>query len=77
MSRPLHTITSAMRIYREGDSPIFGESAVSISIDDDGGGWFFVIETSGDEPGKIRVDLDELRLLLTCAEELAKQEPRK
>jgi hypothetical protein len=70
---PLHVITTAMSTYREGDNPIFGETALTIRVDDEAGGWFFEIEQHDGQ--KIRCDLDELRALLSCAEQMAKQEP--
>lgn len=61
-----------MSIAREGDSPIYGETAITIRVDDEAGGWYFVIEQ---DEAKVRCDLDDLRALLDCAEEMAKQEP--
>lgn len=78
MTRPLHAITTAMQIYREGDDPIYGETVISIRVEDESGGWYFVIDSEVKaEDGGIKVELDELRKLLECAEELAKQEPQK
>jgi hypothetical protein len=72
---PIRTITTAMQIYRKGDHAVYGETAITIRVEDESAGWFFVIE---DHKGaQIRVDLDELRALLACAEEMAKQEEAK
>jgi hypothetical protein len=75
MSEPLHVITTAMSTYRNGDSPIYGETALTISVQDDAGGWYFEIEQHDGQ--KIKIELDELRALLKCAEKMAKQEPKK
>lgn len=64
-----------MSLSHDGDSPVFGESAIHITVDDDGAGWFFVLsQTNNDGEARIRVDLEDLRELLDCAEEMAKQE---
>jgi hypothetical protein len=70
----LRTITVAMQTYRADHRPIYGESALTISVQDDAAGWYFEIEQ--DDGQKISVDLDELRALLKCAEQMAKQEPK-
>lgn len=56
------------------ESPVFGESAITITVDDEGAGWFYVL--TDHEDAKIRVTLEDLRVLLDCAEEMAKQEPQ-
>lgn len=44
------------RTGRSHDPPIFGESVMTISVQDDSGGWYFEIEQIIDnEPGKIKV----------------------
>ncbi len=77
MTAALRTITTAMQIYREGDNPIYGETVTTIRIEDEAAGWFFVIDSEiKHEDGGIKLELDELRALLRCAEEMAKQEPK-
>jgi len=73
MTRPLRRIISAMHTYREGDNPVYGETAIKISVQEECCGWYFEIEAHDGQ--KISVELDELRMLLECAEELAKQGP--
>ncbi len=77
MNAPLRTITTAMQIYRENDDPIYGETCTTIRIEDDAAGWYFVLEANKPhEDGGIALELDELRALLACAEQMAKQEPK-
>ena len=63
--------TSAIKkaIYVDGNNPISGEVAVHVSVEDEGGGAFLVIETIEDD-GKIRIDLDELEAVLVAAREM-------
>lgn len=74
MSAELKTITVAMQTYRADHRPIYGESALTISVQDEAVGWYFEIEQHDGQ--KIACDLDELRALLECAEQMAKQEPK-
>lgn len=68
---------TAMAICREGDSPIYGETSMSIRVEDEAAGWFYVIHQERDgAEAEIHVELDDLRALLACAEEMAKQEPK-
>lgn len=56
-------------ITREGQHPIFGEG-ILISLDDEAGGAFLVIKNTGDDGGSIRVELEELEILLIEARKL-------
>ena len=49
-------------IHRENANPVFGEGNTYVSIDDEGGGPFVVLEQHDDDvkPGTIRIDYDEL-----------------
>jgi hypothetical protein len=64
--------TSAIKkaIYVAGNNPISGDVAVHVSVEDYGGGAFIVIETVGDDCGKISIDLDELEAVLVAAREM-------
>lgn len=76
-ARALRKYVTAMAICREGDSPNYGETALSIRVEDEAAGWFYVIHQERDgAEAEIHVELDELRALLACAEEMAKQEPK-
>lgn len=56
-------------IHREGDSPMFGESSIHVSLEDEGGGEFLIITQNSDNPeaGVIRLDFEELPLILEAA----------
>jgi hypothetical protein len=64
--------TSAIKkaIYVAGNNPISGDVAVHVSVEDEGGGAFIVIETVDDDCGKISIDLDELEAVLVAAREM-------
>ena len=65
------TIPLKYSLFYKDDNPIFGEGATHISIDDEAAGGFVVIEQFPEE-GKqtIRLDLPELKELLTLATKL-------
>lgn len=68
------TITQ-ITLHHAGDSPVFGNSCTTVTLDDESGGWFLRIEQESDQHmGSIRVELDELRELLKIAEQLMAQE---
>ena len=56
-------------ITREKQHPIFGEG-VLLTLDDEGGGPFLIIQDTSDDGGKIRVELGELEILLVEARKL-------
>ena len=56
----MKTIT-AISIHRTGESPIFGEGAITVRLDDEGGGAFFVLEESGQQVRVTAEELDEIR----------------
>lgn len=72
--RTIKTSVIRKAIYVDGNNPIFGDGAVHVSVEDEGGGAFLVIETvEGDDNdvcGKIRIDLDELEAVLVAAREM-------
>ena len=56
----MKTIT-AISIHRSGESPVFGEGVVTVRLDDEGGGAFFVLEESGQQVRVTADELDEIR----------------
>lgn len=50
--------TTAISVHALGDSPVFGESTITVSIDDEGGGPF--ISLSQPSGGKIDMDYEQL-----------------
>ena len=62
-------------VHREESNPVFGEGNTYISVDDEAGGPFLVIEQSDDniEPGKIRMDYEEFMAVAEAAKMLMHQ----
>ena len=50
------TMITSLSVYSDGQHPIFGEGAITIRVDDEGGGMFLVLEQEGKE---IKVDPEE------------------
>ena len=76
MTQKFHLATTEMSVHREGESPLFDETAVKIRMDDDGGGAFFVIEHLANglsDQGQVRVQLEELELIVKAARKMLAQ----
>lgn len=58
--------TTTISIHLVGDSPVFGESVTTVSLDDEGGGPFIVLHRP-DGAQQIRLDLKELELIMDAA----------
>jgi len=63
-------------VHRPDVNPVFGHGVTHVSIDDEAGGSFIILTQFDDniEPGKVRLDLDELEEIIEVARELLKQE---
>lgn len=58
------TFVERVNLYREGDNPIFGESVITVTIDDEAAGPYFVLKQSTDEfNGELRLDFSEVKPL--------------
>ena len=69
-------IVTQINIYRVGENPIFGESAVKLAIEDDGAGPYFSIsQTNRDslEANEVRLELGEFSELYNEACKLLTQ----
>ena len=73
MPNAYRTTVVAIAVHREGESPIHGEGVTTIRLDDEGGGSFLVLTQGTDE---LRLDPDEIRVVLEAAERLAGTEGR-
>ena len=69
MTELLTTIT-AMAIHPANSSPVYGEMTTHITMVDDAAGPFFEVTQ---EERTIRLDVDELRVLLAAAETMLAQ----
>ena len=65
------TVPLKYSMFYEKDNPVFGESATHISIDDEAGGGYIVLEQfPEDGPQKLRLNLDELKQIVSIANKL-------
>ena len=72
----LKTAVIATSIYRDGDSPLFGNTAIKVALEDEAAGAFLVISQESEEhTGKIIVELEELRAVLATAEKMIAEYP--
>lgn len=62
-------------VYTEDSNPIFGESTLTVELEDGGGGPYIVITSLSDTPqamGKIEVELDQWIAVDKAARQLIK-----
>ena len=58
------TFVERVNLYKEGDNPIFGNSVISVTVDDEAGGPFLCIKQCNDDfRGEMRLDFDEIQPL--------------
>lgn len=57
-------------VHRDVESPVYGENAITIELDDEGGGMFFVIAQG---ENRIRIELEELKKLTSAGEKILSQ----
>ena len=57
-------------VHRKDDSPIFGESVIHVSVDDEAAGPFVVMESNDGHADGLRIDLDELEAAVVAARQL-------
>jgi hypothetical protein len=69
----LLTVVTSYSVFREGDSPIFGNTATHVRVDDDTSGPYLVLEQKHEDPGRIHLDLEELEAIVVAARKLMKQ----
>ena len=62
-------------IHREESNPIFGEGNTYVSVDDEAGGPFLIIQQHDEnsEPGKVRMDYEEFMAVAEAAKMLMHQ----
>lgn len=61
--------TTSISIHLSGDSPVFGESSVVVSLDDEGAGLFIALHQP-QGGGQINLDYDQLLLVADAAKML-------
>jgi len=64
----------SVSVHYKGESPHYGESAVTVSTDDEAGGAFIVLRSNEErlDKGHIRVDLAQLELIVKESRRLIK-----
>jgi len=65
-------VVTQIAIVQPGESPVFGENTVTVSLDDEGGGAFVVI-SNAEQSGAVRLDFSEADLLCEAIERLKKE----
>ena len=67
------TFVERINLYREGDNPIFGESVITVTINDEAAGPFFVVKQSQDSfEGELRLDFSEVEPLFELMKKMMK-----
>jgi len=70
MNNQLRITPIKYSIHRQGDNPIFGEQVITIALEDEAGGPFFVVESNQPSGDGLRIDDDELELLVKAGRKL-------
>ena len=67
-----------MAVHLQDESPIFGEHATHVLIDDEAAGPFIVLRQFGEESkvGEVRLDIEELEAVLRAARRLIRAQPK-
>ena len=62
-------------VHEETENPVFGASNIFVSIEDDAGGPFLIIEQDGDERGTVslRIEYQELLAVVEASKMLMHQ----
>lgn len=68
------TFVERVNLYKDGDNPVFGNSVTTVTINDDGGGPYFILSQSRDEwDGKIYLDFEEIEPLFELLKKMIKE----
>ena len=57
-------------VHRKGDNPVNGERAIKVTVEDEGGGPFIVLESNEGMEDGLRIDMDELEAATAAARKL-------
>ena len=68
----------SVSVHLDTDNPIFGETATQVSLDDEAAGAIICLQQIHDntEKGLVKVDIEELELILKAAKELVSKYPK-
>lgn len=65
------TTITQFTLHRESESPVFGEDNIDVRLQDEGGGYFLELkQVNSNGEAQIRIDFEELELILNKAREL-------
>lgn len=70
------TTITRITVHDAADSPVFGDSAIHVEIDDEAGGPFLALRSCGDidtTRGRISVDFEQWELVSDAAKQLMAQ----
>ena len=57
-------------VYRKGDNPVYSERVIKVTVDDEGGGPFIVLDSNEGMADGLRIDMDELEAATAAARQL-------
>ena len=57
-------------VHRKGDNPVYSERVIKVTVDDEGGGPFIVLESNEGMEDGLRIDMDELEAVTAAARKL-------
>jgi len=67
-------VVTQIAIVQAGESPVFGENTIIVTLTDDGDGQFFVVRNAIDEEeNAVRMDFSETDLLIEAIQRLKKE----
>lgn len=76
MEMELMTTVRSIAIHRKGDNPIFGETVIEVSLEDDAAGAYIIVKSNmeGLANGEIKLCYEEVQKILEVSSRLMKQE---
>lgn len=67
------TFVECVNLYREGDNPIFGESVISVTVEDEAAGPYFKVSQSMDShSGELLLNFEEVEPLFDLMQQMMK-----
>ena len=57
-------------VHRRGDNPVYSERGINVTVDDEGGGPFIVLDSNEGMEDGLRIDMDELEAVTAAARKL-------
>ena len=57
-------------VHRKGDNPVYSAGVIKVTVDDEGGGPFIVLDSNSGMEDGLRIDMDELEAVTVAARQL-------